>query len=676
MTRGLAALAVAAGISAVAPIVAQRPAPVSGLDPATFDTSVRPQDDLYRYVNGRWIETTPIPDDRVSYSASSELTERTNVDLRAIIEELAAQPNLRAGSREQQIVDLYASMLNEAAIEARGAAPLEPELRAIDAVDSVRALADRAGRLSATTTAGPFFASVSQDPRNTADRLVTLSQGGLLLERDNYVGTEARSAEIRSEYRNYLERIFTLTRRADPASDAAAVLALEIEIARAHTTQPAALPAPMALSQMNGAFPGFDWPAWARPQGIDRVAGIVVTQPQFFRSFAALVPQKPLATWRAWLAARYITALSPYVNKDISDARFDFFGTFLTGQRVVIPRWKRGVSLVNNVLGDAVGRIYVERHFPRSSRDRVERIVNQVVRAFKQSVLEGSWMTASARGEAHQKLVTLSTRVGFPDVWKDYRALEIRADDLVGNLSRAASVDNARRMNRLARPEERGEWMMAPQTVNAYYSPAQNEIVLPAAILQPPYFNAAADDAVNYGAIGAVIGHEIGHGLDHAGRWYTSTGALRDWWQTQDIAAYAVRVQPVLDQLSLAAERRSNPQAEGYRLNGMQVLAESVGDVAGLAVAYRAYRTSLGGRPAPVIDGLTGDQRFFLGWARIWRSKDRPEFRRQFALTNRYAPPDFRANATAGHLDAFYDAFGVTAGDALFVPPARRAHLY
>ena len=676
MMRGLAPVVMAAGFCADASLNAQRPAPISGFDPATFDTSVRPQDDLYRYVNGRWLDTTPIPDDRVSFSASSELTEKTNADIRAIIEELAAQPNRRAGSREQQIVDLYASMLDETAIEARRAAPIEPELRAIDAVDSVRALADRAGRLSATTTAGPFFATVGLDPRNAGDRLVNLSQGGLLLERDNYLGTEPRAVEIRAEYQRYLTRIFTLTRRADPAGDAAAVLSLETEIARAHIPQPAAPPAPLSVSQMTGAFPGFDWTAWARPQGIDRVAGVVVLQPEFFRSFAALVPQRPLATWRAWLAARYITALSPYLNRDISDARFDFFGAFLTGQRVVIPRWKRGVSLVNTILGDAVGRVYVERHFPRSSRDRVERIVGQVVRAFKQSVLESSWLSPSARTEAHTKLQALSTRVGFPDVWKDYRGLEMRSDDLVGNLTRAAAFDNARRMNRLARPEERGEWLATPQLVNAYYAPAQNEIVLPAAILQPPYFDAAADDAVNYGAIGAVIGHEIGHSLDHAGRWYTSTGALRDWWQAQDVAAYAARVQPVLDQLSLAAERRSNPQADGYRLNGIQVLAESVGDVAGLTVAHRAYRMSLGGRPAPVIDGLTGDQRFFLAWARIWRAKDRPEFRRQFSLTNRYAPPDFRANATAGHLDAFYEAFGVVAGDALFVLPARRAHLY
>jgi len=676
MMRGLPAAGLAACFCAAVSLAAQRPAQVSGFDPATFDTSVRPQDDLYRYVNGRWLDTTPIPDDRVSFSASSELTEKTNADIRAIIEELAAQPNRRAGSREQQIVDLYASMLDETAIEARRAAPIEPELRAIDAVDSVRALADRAGRLSATTTAGPFFATVGLDPRNAGDRLVNLSQGGLLLERDNYLGTEPRAVEIRAEYQRYLTRIFTLTRRADPAGDAAAVLSLETEIARAHIPQPAAPPAPLSVSQMTGAFPGFDWTAWARPQGIDRVAGVVVLQPEFFRSFAALVPQRPLATWRAWLAARYITALSPYLNRDISDARFDFFGAFLTGQRVVIPRWKRGVSLVNTILGDAVGRVYVERHFPRSSRDRVERIVGQVVRAFKQSVLESSWLSPSARTEAHTKLQALSTRVGFPDVWKDYRGLEMRSDDLVGNLTRAAAFDNARRMNRLARPEERGEWLATPQLVNAYYAPAQNEIVLPAAILQPPYFDAAADDAVNYGAIGAVIGHEIGHSLDHAGRWYTSTGALRDWWQAQDVAAYAARVQPVLDQLSLAAERRSNPQADGYRLNGIQVLAESVGDVAGLTVAHRAYRMSLGGRPAPVIDGLTGDQRFFLAWARIWRAKDRPEFRRQFSLTNRYAPPDFRANATAGHLDAFYEAFGVVAGDALFVLPARRAHLY
>lgn len=675
MTRGLAVVAMAAGFCAVAS-AAQRPAPASGFDPATFDTSVRPQDDLYRYANGRWLDDTPIPDDRVSFSASSELTEKTNADIRAIIDEMAAQPSRRAGSREQQIVDLYESMLNEEAIEARGTAPIEPELRAIDAVGSVRALADRAGQLSATTNAGPFFATVGLDPRNPADRLVHLSQGGLLLLRDNYLGTEPRVAEIRSEYRRYLTRIFTLTGRGDPAGDAAAVLALETEIARAHVTQPAALPAPVSVSQMTGAFPGFDWPAWARPQGIDRVAGVVVIQPEFFRRFAALVPQRPLATWRAWLAARYITALAPYVSRDLSDARFDFFGTFLTGQQMVIPRWKRGVSLVNTILGDAVGRVYVQRHFPRSSRQRVERIVDQVVRAFRQSVLESTWMTSSARVEAYEKLMALSTRVGFPDDWKDYRGLEVKADDLVGNLARAAAFDNTRRMNRLARPNERGEWLTTPQIVNAYYVPAQNQIVLPAAILQPPYFDPAADDAVNYGAIGAVIGHEIEHGLDASGRLYTATGALRDWWQAQDIAAYAERVQPVLDQLNLAATRRRHLQADGYRLNGMQVLVESVGDVAGLAVAHRAYRMSLGRRPAPVIDGLTGDQRFFLAWARIWRAKDRLEYRRQLSLTNRYAPPDFRANTTAGNLEAFYEAFGVSAGDALFVPAARRARLY
>ena len=676
MTRvGAAFVAVAAAVT-VATAAAQRPSPASGFDITAFDTSVRPQDDLYRYVNGRWLDTTPIPDDRVSFSASSELTEKTNQDIRAIIDDLAALPERRQGSREQQIVDLYASMIDEAAIESRGLSPIEPELQAIEAVDSVRALADRAGRLSSTTTAGPFFATVGVDPRNPTDRLVHLSQGGLLLERDNYLGTEPRAVEIRTEYKRYLTRIFSLAGRTDPAGDAAAVLDLEIELARAHSTQPSALPAPMSVAQMNSAFSGFDWSAWARPQGIDRVAGVVVLQPAFFRTFAALVPARPMSTWRAWLASRYLTALSPFLNQAISDARFDFFGTFLTGQRTVIARWKRGVSLVNSILGDAVGRVYVERHFPRSSRARVERIVDQVVRAFKQSVLEASWMTSSARSEAHEKLMALSTRVGYPNVWKDYRGLEIKADDLVGNIARGAVFDNARRMNRLARPDERGEWLATPQLVNAYYVPAQNEIVLPAAILQPPYFDASADDAVNFGAIGAVIGHEIGHGLDHAGRWYTATGAIRDWWQAQDVAAYAERVQPVLDQLSRAAERRSNPAQDGYRLNGIQVLAESVGDLAGLAVAHRAYRMSLGGRPGPVIDGLTGDQRFFLGWARIWRAKDRPEFRRQFSLASRYAPPDFRANATAGNISAFYEAFDVAAGDALFVAPARRARLY
>jgi predicted metalloendopeptidase len=651
----------------------------SGFSAADFDTSVRPQDDLYRHVNSRWLASTPMPDDRVSHNAATEIVEKTNEDVRAIIEELAASGDRRPGSPAQQVADLYASMMNEAAIEARGITPLQAELSAIDAIDSIRALADRAGRLSATTTSGPFSGSVGQDPNHPEDRIVHIAQGGLLLERDRYLQNDDWSRSVRAGYESYLERVFAIVGRENPRGDAAAVLAIETELAAAHIPPNGAgaqtvSTQPLSLTQMNSMFPGFDWNAWGRPQGLDRIAGVVAMQPSFFRTFAAMVPQRPLATWRAWLAGRYITAMSTYANQALNDARFDFFGKFLTGQERPIVRWKRAVGLVNRMLGDSVGRLYAAKHFPRASRIRVERIVENVVRGYRLAIGEAAWMSGGARAEAQAKLELLKTRVGYPDVWRDYRGLEIKPDDLFGNLLRAQAFDNNRRMARMARmarPDERGEWTVSgPQSVNAYYVPAQNEIMLPAAFLQPPYFNADADDAVNYGAIGAVVGHEIMHGLDGTGRYYDGNGAARDWWRPQDERAFITRVQTLLDDIG------RYPAIDGQRVNGALAIAESMGDVAGLSVAYRAYQLSLAGRPSPVIDGLTGDQRFFLGWARIWRTKERPEYRRQLLLFSRYAPADYRANGTAAHLDAFYRAFDIGPGDKGFLPPEKRARIF
>jgi predicted metalloendopeptidase len=453
-------------------------------------------------------------------------------------------------------------------------------------------------------------------------------------------------------------------------ADADAVLALETALARAFIQPQDRTPAVYTLRQLADAIPGFDWEAWARPQGIDRAGAIVVLQPPFFQRFAELLHTIPLDAWRAWLAGRYITAMAPYISDRFAMARFGFFGRTLTGQQAPRPRWRRGIGLVNDVLADEIGRLYVARHFPATSRARVRVIVDHVVRAYTRAVSASAWLSAPAKREALEKLARLSSKIGYPDRWRRYRGLEIRPDDLVGNMSRAQQFANAYRMSRLRDTAGRDVWLLPPQTVNAYYSPAENEIVFPAAILQPPYFTAGADDAVNFGAIGAVIGHEIGHALDERGRRYDARGAARDWWTQDDERAYASVTHPLVEQYG------SYEPQPGSRVDGDLTLSENASDLAGLAVAFAAYRSWLNGKPPATIDGLTGDQRFFLGWARIWRARERDEYQRQMLFSSPHAPTRYRANGPLGHLDAFYDAFGVGPGDKLYVPPDRRVRIW
>jgi predicted metalloendopeptidase len=424
------------------------------------------------------------------------------------------------------------------------------------------------------------------------------------------------------------------------------------------------------LLELPSILPGFDWLAWAQPQGFTQAQFVVVAQPSFFKTFAALVPTTPLETWKAWLRSRYISALAPYLSQPFIDARFEIFGRVLVGQQDPRPRWKRGVSMVSTYLGDALGRLYVERHFPPRARARVERIVHFLVEAFRRAIKDASWMTSGTRTRALAKLVLLDRKIGYPDRWKAYHGLTIRPDDLVGNLQRGQRFENDYRMSRLGQPTSRGEWLMGAQAINAYYAPAVNEIVFPAAILQPPFFHLDADEAVNYGAIGAVIGHEIGHAFDERGRLYDAKGAPSNWWSARDDEAYRALVRPLVDHYNAFSP------LPGLHVNGSLTLAENVGDLGGLAIAYRAYKLSLDGRPAPVIDGLTGDERFFMGWAQLWRSKEREGFMRQTLLTGIHAPARYRANGPLGHLDAFHDTFAVKPGDGLYTAPEARVRVW
>jgi putative endopeptidase len=668
-------LVVALGACLLAAAGAPAQSPRSGVETAGFDRGIRPQDDLYGHVNAAWLKRTVIPDDRVTYGAFAEIVDRTDHDLRRIIEETAARPNRPRGSPAQQVADLYASMTNVAAIEARGAAAIAPQLQRLDAIRSARDAAAEAGYLSSIAAGGPFGGLVGLDPVNPGAPVVRVSQGGILLpDRDYYLGTDPSLAAIRAAYVEYLRRVFELTNRAAPAEDARAVLAFETELARISWTEAesrnlSATYTRFTLRQLATEMPGFDWHAWARPQGIDKSPAVILAQPSFFRSFAALIPTVPIGTLRAWLLARYVTAAAPYLNRAFDDARYDFFGVTLTGQARPRERWKRGVSMVNGFLGDALGKLYVEKHFPDTTRNRVQKILSNVVAAYREALREADWLSPAARREALDKLAALSTGVGYPARWRDYRALSIAPDDLIGNWQRALTFDNQYRLGNLAGTAG-GEWVMPPQTVNAYYSPAANEIVLPAAIFQPPLFDPAADDAVNYGAAGSLIAHEIGHAFDDRGRRYDGSGAVRDWWTPADVERFEERV------ARLAAQLDKYEPLPGLHVNGALAVAESLADLGGLSVAFRAYRLSLKDGRAPVIDGLTGDQRFFMGWAQMWRSKERDAYVRSTLQTSPYLPPMLRANAAAGNLSNFLDAFGVKTGDRLYRAPAERIRIW
>jgi putative endopeptidase len=642
----------------------------SGLDLSLLDRSVRPQDDFYQFANGGWLARTPIPDDRVSVSTFTDLADRAESDVRGIVERLKG----RSGGVERQIFDLYTSMLDEARIEQRGAEAIREQLERIARIVTTKDLAAEMGRLSAMGSGGPFPANVGLAAYDPSAIVVTISQGGTLLPgREYYLDDDAVSRSTRVAYARYLETIFRLAGRHQPGTDAAAVLALETALARSQVpvAQAASLVGAetFSLKELQKEIPGFDWTAWARPQGMDIAAKIVLGNPGFFRAFASEVSRVPLETWKALLSARYITAASIYISQGFADARFEFFGRVLTGQQLPRERWKRGVSLVNGFLGDAVGRLYVEEHFPESSRERVRRMVRHIIAAFRDAVEEAEWMTPEARSEARRKLENIRARVGHPERWREYTGLRITPDDLIGNVERGQQFENRFRMNRLRRPS-RGYWTVTPQTVNAFYLPALNEITLPAAILQPPLFEPDAEDAVNYGAIGALIGHEIGHAFDLRGRQFNASGRMLDWWTARDVEQFAARAQLLVDQFG------AFPALAGRRVNGQMTLSENVGDLGGLAVAVRAYRRSLDGKASPVIDGFTGEQRLMIGWAQMWRSQMREDFVRQTLLLSQHAPPQYRAHGAVMNLEAFYRAFDVRPGDRLYLDPKKRVRIW
>ena len=648
----------------------------SGLDRSTFDAAVRPQDDLFRHVNGAWLARTAIPADRANYGTFVQLTEQAETDLAELIQGAAKSPNRPAGSNAQLIGDLYASFMDEAAVNSLGAAPLKPRLAEVDALKTTAELADLLGRFSMIAIGGPVNGFIEADAGDPTRVAVYLAQAGTALpDRDYYLNNDKRFADIRDKYRQYLEKVFTLAGRPNAAADAGVVLALETDLARIQWTRVESRDAVKTynkypIAKLVEEMPGFDWIAWARPQQLDKQPEWVISQPSFFKSFAAMVPERPLETWKAWLAAQVISHYAPLLSQPFQDAAFDMFSRTLSGQQEQRLRWKRGVQFVNGSVGEALGQLYVARHFPPASKTRMETMIANLVEAYRQSIGELDWMTPDTRKEALAKLARFTPKIGYPNRWRDYGALKIAPTDLVGNADRASQLESEYQISKLGKPVDREEWLMTPQTVNAYYNPVKNEIVFPAAILQKPFFDVQADDAVNYGGIGAVIGHEIGHGFDDQGRRYDGDGKLRDWWKPADEAEFSKRAKRLVEQFN-----QYSP-VPGLTVNGELTLGENIGDLGGLAIAHRAYTISRKGLPAPVIDNLTGDQRFFMGWAQAWRAKAREDYLRRQVLADPHSWAEFRANGPLGNIDAFYAAFDVKPGDKLYRAPDIRVKIW
>ncbi|MCR6491426.1 M13 family metallopeptidase [Cellulomonas sp. P24] len=663
----------------------------SGIDLTDLDPTVRPQDDLFGHMNGRWVAAHEIPADRAMDGQFRILHDQAERDVRDIILESAELPTAddAAASVESKIGALYASFMDTATIAGLGGTPLRTDLALVDDATDRAALTEALGALQRTGAASAVSFWVDNDAKNPDRYVVVLHQSGLGLPDESYY-REDRYADIRTAYVAHVERMLGLAGYEDGANEAARVLALETRLAAAHWDVVKDRDAdltynPTTLSTLAETAVGFDWHAWVRALGApaDALESLVVREPSFAAEFAREWTELALDDWRAWLRFHVVSSRAPYLSDEFVDANFDFYGRTLTGAEELRERWKRGVSVVQSALGEAVGKVYVARHFPPGHKAKMEVLVANLIEAYRESITALDWMGEDTKVRALAKLDAFTPKIGYPARWRDYSTLVVAPDDLVGNIRRANVFDQDRELAKIGRPVDRDEWFMTPQTVNAYYNPGLNEIVFPAAILQPPFFDPEADDAVNYGGIGAVIGHEIGHGFDDQGSKYDGTGRLEDWWTADDRAEFETRTRALIAQYDGFRPRQLTDDATAH-VNGALTIGENIGDLGGVSIALTAYRISLthaAGHPveladAPVVDGLSGLQRVFLGWARTWRSKGRDaEILRRLA-TDPHSPDEFRCNGVVRNVDAFYDAYDVRPGDALYLAPEDRVRIW
>jgi len=649
----------------------------SGVYLQNLDKAVRPQDDFYRHINGGWLATAQIPADRSNYGTFTKLQEDAERDLRDILEE-AAKAKAPAGSDAQKVGDYYASFLDEAAVEARGLQPLQDELARIDAIKTKQELAGYIGRAQRLFVAQPFAYFVAVDEKNSTQYISTVTQTGLgMPDRDYYLSDDAKLKGIREKYQPYVRDLLALAATPDAAGAAKKIYAIESRIATAHWTRVQNRDAEKTYNRYDRAalaklMPAFDWDAFLRGAQIpsEKVAAVNVTQPSYFEALGKLFAEVPVADWRVYYRYKLLSTYAPDLPAKFVQRQFEFNDRTVSGIEELKPRWKRGVDTIEGSVGDLVGKVYVERHFKPEQKQRIDALVKNLLSAFDGGIDQLEWMTPDTKRKAHEKLAMFTTKIGYPDKWRDWSKLEIRRDDLIGNEVRAAAVLFDRGVNKLGGPIDRTEWLMTPQTVNAYYNPPTNEIVFPAAMLQPPFFDVTVDDALNYGAIGSVIGHEISHGFDDQGRRYDGHGNLNDWWAAADNEEFTRRAK------AFGAQYDASSPLPGTHVNSGLTMGENIADLAGVAMAYRAYKISLQGKPAPVIDGYTGDQRFFIGWAQGWARKYRDDELRRRLLTDPHSPSEYRTNIIVSDLPEFYAAFDVKPGDKMYRAPADRVKIW
>jgi putative endopeptidase len=661
----------------------KKESPSSGFVVSELSTKVRPQDDLFRHVNESWMERTPIPADRSSYGTFDILHENSERAIRDILEEGQSAD----ADEARKFGDLYSSFLDEDRVEALGASPLQPLLEDVAAVTSISQLLETLGELQHAGISGLYEVFVDSDPGNPERYVAFFEQSGISLPDESYY-REDHFADVRGAYVEHVQKMFELAGLDEGEARASRVMELETQIARRHWDN-------VATREMEKTYNLVSWAdakallasglaatvdtsadldVWSKGFAApdDAFNEIVVREPSFVRDVAELLDVEQLDSWKDWLAWRVVRAYAPYLSKALTEELFNFYGRTLSGAMEQRERWKRGVSFVEGAMGEAVGKVYVEHHFPPTAKQQMDVLVANLVEAYRQSISNLEWMSPATREKALEKLDAFTPKIGYPDTWRDYSTLDVDPTDLVGNVQASNDFDFNRELKKIGSPIDRGEWFMTPQTINAYYNPGFNEIVFPAAILQPPFFDPARDDAANYGAIGAVIGHEIGHGFDDQGSKFDGTGRLTDWWQASDREAFEKRTRSLIDQYNELVPS----QTPGQHINGAHTIGENIGDLGGLAIAWKAYLISLDGENPPVVDGLSGAERFFMAWAQAWQEQIRTEALERQLATDPHSPAEFRCNQIVRNIDEFYKTFDVDKDDALWLDPDKRVTIW